>query len=185
MAAAAPADGLDEGLLLSLVSGLGGLQELKGEAGSVFVAHEDALGCLLDLQRFLRRDPPEARPCLVKLASWNVLEGKVLPLLVGYASNFELLFNAAKARRRRLRDSPRAGRGHAARSRAALRRGAAPRARACPPRVLAGAAAERRPRFRRSASSSPSRATRRRPTRRRSCARCRAARPRCCRAARL
>ena len=92
-----PPSSVDEGLLLSLVTGLGSFHKFP-DGASAFVADEDALACLLDLQRLLRRDEPERRETLCRLAAWNTLEGKVLPLLVGYASNFELLFNSAKVR---------------------------------------------------------------------------------------
>jgi hypothetical protein len=88
----------DTGLLLSLCAGLGGVSPLADGSGSAFVAGEEALACLQDLQRLLRRDEPATRDVVLTLAAWNTLEGKLVPLLVSYASNFELLFNAAKAR---------------------------------------------------------------------------------------
>jgi len=87
----------DEGELLSLCSGLGSTQTLS-DGTLCYVREEDCLGCLLDIQRFLRRDEPATRDVVCKLAEWNVLRQHVVPLLITYASKFELLFNATKAR---------------------------------------------------------------------------------------
>lgn len=81
-----------------MCSGLGGVRELPG-GGSAYVRDDDALDCLVDLQRFLRRDDPATRDCVRQLADWATLRGHIIPLMCTYASNFDLLFNATKARR--------------------------------------------------------------------------------------
>ncbi len=93
-----PTPSFDVGQLLSLCSGLGGVKKLSNGA-VCYVAEEDALECLLDIQRFLRRDEPATRDVVCKLAEWNTLRQHVVPLLVTYASKFDLLFNATKVRR--------------------------------------------------------------------------------------
>jgi hypothetical protein len=139
--------GLDSGHLLSLCSGLGAVRELAG-GGCAYVRDAEALDCLLDIQRFLRRDDPATRHVVCQLADWNTLRGHVVPLMCTYAANFDLLFNATKVRapapgaclcllargsaagaaraRMRLRAPRRARVGRAQRHRAAARR--APRA---------------------------------------------------------
>ena len=99
MASVAPsaAPTLDTGHLLSLCSGLGGVRDLPS-GGSAYVRDEEALESLVDLQRFLRRDDPATRDCVRQLADWATLRGHIIPLMCTYASNFDLLFNATKAR---------------------------------------------------------------------------------------
>jgi hypothetical protein len=95
VAAAAPS--FDAGHLLSLCSGLGGVRELPG-GGAAYVRDDDALDCLVDIQRFLRRDDPATRDVVRQLADWSTLRGHVVPLMCTYSANFDLLFNATKAR---------------------------------------------------------------------------------------
>jgi hypothetical protein len=96
-AAVAPRPAFDSGHLLSLCSGLGAVRELPG-GGSAYVRDDEALDCLVDLQRFLRRDDPSTRDCVRQLADWATLRGHIIPLMCTYAANFDLLFNATKVR---------------------------------------------------------------------------------------
>ena len=97
-AAAVPAAPLfDVGLLLGLVSGLGSVKQLA-DGSAAYVADDEVLDCLYDIQRFLRRDEPASRGVVCQLADWNVLRQHVVPLLVTYASKFDIAFNAVKVR---------------------------------------------------------------------------------------
>ena len=89
----------DEGHLLSLCSGLGGVRELP-DGSTAYVRDDEALDCLVDIQRFLRRDDPARRAVVCQLAEWNTLRGHIVPLMCTYASDFDLLFNATKVRAR-------------------------------------------------------------------------------------
>ncbi len=104
--AVAPPPSFDSGHLLSLCSGLGGVRELPGGAGTAYVRDDDALECLVDIQRFLRRDEPTQRAVVCQLAEWNTLRGHIVPLMCAYSSNFDLLFNATKARASRACSAP-------------------------------------------------------------------------------
>jgi hypothetical protein len=85
----------DVGLLLGLVSGLGSVRQLA-DGSAAYVADDEVLDCLYDIQRFLRRDEPSSRGVVCQLADWNVLRQHVVPLLVTYASKFDVAFNAVK-----------------------------------------------------------------------------------------
>ena len=87
------------GLLLSLVSGLGSVKQLA-DGSAAYVADEQCLDCLYDIQRFLRRDEPATRDVVCQLSDWNALRQHFVPLLVTYASKFDVAFNATKARAR-------------------------------------------------------------------------------------
>lgn len=50
------------------------------------------LGCLQDLQRFLRRDDLETKAFHVQLGNWGVLAAHLLPMLTAHRDNFEIVF---------------------------------------------------------------------------------------------
>jgi Timeless protein len=92
-----PPPPFDVGLLLSLVSGLGSVKQLA-DGSAAYVADEQCLDCLYDIQRFLRRDEPATRDVVCQLSDWNALRQHFVPLLVTYASKFDVAFNATKVR---------------------------------------------------------------------------------------
>ena len=50
--------------------------------------------CLKDLQRFLRQDHPATRPAFTALSKYNVARADLVPLIVTYPADVELVFNA-------------------------------------------------------------------------------------------
>jgi timeless len=51
---------------------------------------------LKDLQRFLRRDSPETRDAFMLLGRYNLAKTDLVPLLITYPNDEELLYNALK-----------------------------------------------------------------------------------------
>lgn len=84
----------DEGLLLSLTNQLGSVQEVDGLA--VYVADEDCLACLGDISRFLRRDDPKTRDVIIALSDWNIMRSHVVPIILQYNKEPEMLLAATK-----------------------------------------------------------------------------------------
>lgn len=50
------------------------------------------LGCLQDLQRFLRRDDTETKSIHLQLGSWNLVSNQLLPILASHRDNFEIIY---------------------------------------------------------------------------------------------
>lgn len=50
--------------------------------------------CLKDLQRFLRQDQPATRPAFAALSRYNVARADLVPLIVAYPADVDLVFNA-------------------------------------------------------------------------------------------
>ena len=51
---------------------------------------------LKHLQRFLRRDDPTQRDIFMQLGKWNTIRQDVLPIIIHYRHNFDLVLNAGK-----------------------------------------------------------------------------------------
>lgn len=93
----------DEGLLLSITNQLGSVQEVDGRV--VYVADEDCLACLGDMARFLRRDNPKTREVVLALSAWNVMRAHIVPIILQYNKEHEMLLAATKARFAQCQDS--------------------------------------------------------------------------------
>ena len=52
--------------------------------------------CLKDLQRFLRQDHPETRPAFTALSKYNLARADLVPLIVSYPEDVDLVYNARK-----------------------------------------------------------------------------------------
>ena len=50
--------------------------------------------CLKDLQRFLRKDDPDTRAAFFKLGQFNVAKSDLVPIIVTYAHDTDLVYNA-------------------------------------------------------------------------------------------
>jgi len=50
--------------------------------------------CLKDLQRFLRQDDAEKRPAFFALSSTNISKTDLVPLLMAYPDNKDVVFNS-------------------------------------------------------------------------------------------
>lgn len=86
----------DEGLLLSVTNQLGSIQEVDGRV--VYVADDDCLACLGDISRFLRRDNPKTRDVVIALSDWNVMRAHLVPIILQYNKEPEMLLAATKVR---------------------------------------------------------------------------------------
>jgi len=69
--------------------------------GGQFPGHADGsaappapAACLKDLQRFLRRDDPDAREAFYALGEMELAKTSLLPLLVAYAEEQEVVYNS-------------------------------------------------------------------------------------------
>lgn len=51
---------------------------------------------LKHLQRFLRRDDPTERDIFMQLGKWNTIRQDILPIIVHYRHDFDLVLNAGK-----------------------------------------------------------------------------------------
>ena len=91
------ADGL-LGKLLAAGAKEGGARD-TGDGGRGYVAEEDARYCLQDIQRSLRRDAPRTREVLLTLTDWALMRAHVVPMMLQYNSERDLLLSATKARR--------------------------------------------------------------------------------------
>jgi hypothetical protein len=50
--------------------------------------------CLKDLQRFLRKDDPDTRPVFFKLGGFHLAANDLVPLVVTYPTEHEVVYNA-------------------------------------------------------------------------------------------
>ncbi|KAK9804992.1 hypothetical protein WJX73_009460 [Symbiochloris irregularis] len=88
-------DNFDQELLISVTGGLGSWQQ--DESDLPFYAKDaDCLDCLKDLQRFLRQDDPEHRPAFTALCKFNIARSDLVPLIISYADDMDLVYNALK-----------------------------------------------------------------------------------------
>ncbi|KAG1661086.1 hypothetical protein FOA52_012075, partial [Chlamydomonas sp. UWO 241] len=86
---------LDLDLLVSVCSDLGSVY--VNDAGEKrYRKSDDCLGCLKDLQRFLRNDDPDLRTVFFKLASFETPRTDLLPLLTTYPGDEEIVTAALK-----------------------------------------------------------------------------------------
>jgi timeless len=51
---------------------------------------------LKNLQRFLRRDDPESRDIFMQLGKWNTIRQDILPIIISYRDQFDLVLNAGE-----------------------------------------------------------------------------------------
>jgi hypothetical protein len=51
-------------------------------------------GCLRDLQRFFRYDDPEHRPAFFAVSKYNFARSDLVPLVVTYPDDYDVLYNA-------------------------------------------------------------------------------------------
>ncbi|KAK9830387.1 hypothetical protein WJX72_011470 [[Myrmecia] bisecta] len=86
---------LDLELLISVTAGLGSFQEDEG-GNEVYVKDDDCAACLRDLQRFLRQDDPQEREAFLALGKHNIAKTDLVPIIVTYPTDTELVYNALK-----------------------------------------------------------------------------------------
>lgn len=51
---------------------------------------------LKHLQRFLRRDDPTEREIFLQLGKWNTIRQDILPIIIHYRDDYDLVLNAGK-----------------------------------------------------------------------------------------
>lgn len=51
---------------------------------------------LKHLQRFLRRDDPVEREIFMQLGKWNTIRQDILPIIISYRDDYDLVLNAGK-----------------------------------------------------------------------------------------
>ncbi|KAI5080095.1 hypothetical protein GOP47_0005574 [Adiantum capillus-veneris] len=81
-------DGLD-----TVCAGLGFLSQ---DSALSYVKSEHCLENLKNLQRFLRRDHPTSRPVFKQLGKWNTIGRDLVPIILQYRDDPELIINAVK-----------------------------------------------------------------------------------------
>ena len=64
------------------------------EARSCELVPASAAACLKDLQRFLRNDDPKTREALQILGQYNIAKTDLVPLIVTYPRDSDLVYNA-------------------------------------------------------------------------------------------
>ncbi|GLC44839.1 hypothetical protein PLESTF_001102100 [Pleodorina starrii] len=89
-------DPVDYDLLMSVSHGLGKWMQDTTTGQKVYVKDQDCIGCLKDLQRFLRRDDPDIRSVFTKLGEWRIAAGDLLPLLITYPHDKDITLQAVK-----------------------------------------------------------------------------------------
>ncbi|CAM9262579.1 unnamed protein product [Choristocarpus tenellus] len=77
--------------LLLVCSALGSMESEDDGAKERFVRGENCLEWLQDLQRALRRDDDQTRDILITLASWKVLQMKLIPLILECRDDADLV----------------------------------------------------------------------------------------------
>lgn len=86
----------DSALLASIASGgLGRWVEFE-DGTRKYSKDEDCIPCLKDLQGFLKYDDPVERPAFFAVAKYNFTKTDIVPLLVTYPEEYELVYNALK-----------------------------------------------------------------------------------------
>ncbi|BFI31474.1 hypothetical protein AXG93_4530s1190 [Marchantia polymorpha subsp. ruderalis] len=86
---------MDEEGLATVCSTLGIFQE-NGNGHDIYVKHSDCLESLKDIQRYMRRDHPESRDIFMQLGKWNIIRRDIVPLIVRYSEDHELVLNCVK-----------------------------------------------------------------------------------------
>lgn len=86
---------MDTEHVTAVCTGLGSLRE-DASGRDVYVKHGDCLGNLKHLQRFLRRDDPSQRDIFMQLGKWNTIRQDILPIIIHYRHDFDLVLNAVK-----------------------------------------------------------------------------------------
>ncbi|KAG0582042.1 hypothetical protein KC19_3G029100 [Ceratodon purpureus] len=87
---------MDTEHVTAVCTGLGSLREDLASGRDVYVKHADCLVNLKHLQRFLRRDDPQQRDIFMQLGKWNTIRQDVLPIIIHYRDDFDLVLNAVK-----------------------------------------------------------------------------------------
>ncbi|KAL4422339.1 hypothetical protein ABPG75_008536 [Micractinium tetrahymenae] len=87
---------LDLELLASIASGGLGSWQTDAAGRSVYVKSDDCIGCLRDLQRFFRNDDPEGRPAFFAVSKYNFARSDLVPLIVTYPDDYDVIYNALK-----------------------------------------------------------------------------------------
>lgn len=52
--------------------------------------------CLKDIQSFFRHDDPEHRPAFFAVSKYNLARSDLVPLIVTYPEDYEVIYNARK-----------------------------------------------------------------------------------------
>eukprot|EP00850_Spirogloea_muscicola_P016653 SM000136S00199 [mRNA] locus=s136:393383:398241:- [translate_table: standard] len=86
---------VDSDILIAVATGLG---SLRADAAGVvrYVKGEECLESLKYLQRLLRRDDPGTRDIFRQLGRWGVVRRDIVPILVHYRDDDDLVLNAIK-----------------------------------------------------------------------------------------
>jgi timeless len=86
----------DSALLASIASGgLGRWVEFE-DGTRKYSKDDDCIPCLKDLQGFFKYDHTEERPAFFAVAKYNFARTDIVPLLVTYPDDYELVYNALK-----------------------------------------------------------------------------------------
>ena len=86
----------DEEELLLIISGMGMAQPAANDEEGEYWVGEDCKECVSDLQRYLRRDDPDAMAFHRAIGHWRVLQQHLLPLLKWCADDLKIVFNVLK-----------------------------------------------------------------------------------------
>eukprot|EP00850_Spirogloea_muscicola_P008972 SM000049S16743 [mRNA] locus=s49:408330:413055:- [translate_table: standard] len=86
---------VDSDILIAVTTGLG---SIRADAAGVvlYVKGEECLESLKYLQRLLRRDDPGTRDIFRQLGRWGVVRRDIVPILVHYREDEDLVLNAIK-----------------------------------------------------------------------------------------
>lgn len=86
----------DSALLASIASGgLGRWVEFE-DGTKKYSKDDDCIPCLKDLQGFFKYDHSEERPAFFAVAKYNFARSDIVPLLVTYPDDYDLVYNALK-----------------------------------------------------------------------------------------
>jgi hypothetical protein len=86
---------MDIDLLVSVSSDLGSWV-VKDSGEKKYQKSADCIGCLKDLQRFLRNDDADLRTVFFKLAKFETAKTDLVPLLCNYPGEKDVVFNTRK-----------------------------------------------------------------------------------------
>ncbi|KAG7667153.1 hypothetical protein NADE_003050 [Nannochloris sp. 'desiccata'] len=87
---------LDLDLLASIASGGLGHWYEDLEGAQTYVKDEDCVACLKDLQGFFRFDDPIKRPSFFAVSKYNFARSDLVPLIVTYPEEYDIVYNALK-----------------------------------------------------------------------------------------
>eukprot|EP00890_Picochlorum_soloecismus_P004580 jgi/Picsp_1/5122/NSC_02485-R1_timeless family protein len=86
----------DRDLLASIASGgLGHWVDLE-DGSQKYMKDQDCIACLKDLQGFFRYDDPEERPAFFAVSKYNFVRTDLVPLIVTYPEDYDVIYNALK-----------------------------------------------------------------------------------------